>query len=114
MDVTLPEVLALVTATGVATHLVNLFWGRARDQRKDAKQEGADKAALNGVVKDMVQIMEVQLPRLQQIEILTRENAVQIKNLAEIESKRSTSTDRMLDGIDTLVGALDRERKKGP
>jgi|SRR6267142_5885655 len=100
MDVTLPEVVAIVTATGVATHLVNLFWGRARDQRKDAKQEGADKAALNGVVKDMVQIMEVQLPRLQQIEILTRENAVQIKNLADLEGKRSTSLDRILDHLE--------------
>lgn len=104
MDVTLPQALGLVTAAGVFFGALGYFRGVRRDSARDSEQKGKDKTALNGLVKDVDRIMDVEMPRLQQIEILTRENAVQIKNLADLEGKRSTSLDRILEHLD----------KKGP
>lgn len=109
MQITLPEAAILVTATGVLVATLTFLGVRGRTQRADAKQEGLDKAALNGVVRDVARLVEVEMPRLQRIEILTRENALQIKGLAELESKRSTSVERMLNGVQTIVDHLEKK-----
>lgn len=107
MALTNAETAVLVAATGVFFTVLTYLGMRRRDLRAESKadtdkarQEGVDKASLNGVVEDMARIMTTELPRLQRIEILTETNAVQIKSLAELEKKRSDSLERILDHLE--------------